>query len=497
MSQTLLIAYFFYGLSFFAMGLAMLLETGRSPALAEARSLRFLAAFGIIHGTHEWLESYLLQAEAAKTAAPEWLGWFKIVLLVSSFIALFLYAVSTLRAASPKYQGHRLVHFDRLIIYEAAIIMIATLTYRDWPIDWVTLLDGMARYLLAAPAAALAALSLYTQARKFRTEGRVPLAKPILMASLGFAIYTVGQVFVRPMDMFPAEYVNQALFLGITGIPIQILRTTASVIITVGLIQAMQIVESERQAQLVAAHDARVEALEERDALRRELLQHTVRSQEDERARIARELHDEIAQLLSAFSLELGALRSTVKSANTSRMVDHLQSLSRQMSQALFRLVRDLRPSQLDDLGLVPALNSLIGQDCHEKGMDVDFDVEGDPVRLNPLVETVLFRVAQEALNNVCRHAGVNKVKIDLRYQPEQVAIRITDRGVGFNPSEKFHPPRGWGLAGMRERVEALAGELTLRSAPGQGTTVEVVIPLKAGVGKEYEHGHNHVTLGG
>ena len=186
-----------------------------------------------------------------------------------------------------------------------------------------------------------------------------------------------------------------------------------------------------------------------------------------------------------------------MKRADTTRMVDHLQSLSRQMSQGLFRLVRDLRPSHLDDLGLVPALNSLVAQDCQEKGLDVDFRVEGDQARLNPLVETVLFRVAQEALNNVCRHAGVKQVKIALAYAGDQVAIRITDQGVGFDPAEKFHPPRGWGLAGMRERVEALAGELILRSAPGKGTSVEVVIPLQSEAGKEGAHGNNHVTTGG
>ena len=497
MSQTLLIAYFFYGLSFFAMGLAMLLETGRSPALAEGRNLRFLAAFGIIHGTHEWLESYLLQAQSAGTPMAAWLAWFRLCLLVSSFVALFIYSYSTLRLESTKYEGQRLIHVDRLIIYEAAVIMISALTYRDWPVEWVSLLDTLARYLLAVPAAALAGLSLYTQARQFRREGRAPLSRPMMMASIGFAVYTFGQVFVRGIDMFPAQYVNQALFLAITGIPIQIVRTLGAVIITIGLIQATHIVEEERQAQLVAAHRARLEAMEERDSLRRELLQHIVRSQEEERARIARELHDEIAQLLSAFSLELGALKSTLKRADTTRMVDHLQSLSRQMSQGLFRLVRDLRPSHLDDLGLVPALNSLVAQDCQEKGLDVDFRVEGDQARLNPLVETVLFRVAQEALNNVCRHAGVKQVKIALAYAGDQVAIRITDQGVGFDPAEKFHPPRGWGLAGMRERVEALAGELILRSAPGKGTSVEVVIPLQSEAGKEGAHGNNHVTTGG
>ena len=497
MSQALLLTYFCYGLAFFAMGLAMLLETGRSPALAEGRSLRFLAAFGIIHGTHEWLESYLLQAESAGTALAPWLAWLRLVLLVSSFLALFLYAYLTLRLASPKYQGRRLLHFDRLGIYVIAIVACVMLTYRDRPIQWVALVDSLARYILAVPAAGLAGLALYTQGRQFRHEGRAPLAKPLTMAGLAFAVYAGAQIFVHSMHAFPAQYINAETFLTFTGFPIQVIRTIAAVVITVGLIRATQIVEKERQAQLVAVHRARLEALEERDTLRRELLQHIVRSQEDERARIARELHDEIAQLLSAFSLELGALRSSLRRPDTTRMVDHLQSLSRQMSQGLYRLVHDLRPPNLDDLGLVPALNSLISQDCQSKGMDVDFDVQGSQQRLHPLVETVLFRVAQEALNNVCRHSGVMQVKIELQYGCEKAVIRISDKGTGFNPAENFRPPRGWGLAGMRERVESLSGQLNLQSMPGKGTTVEVVIPLKDEAGKELTYGSNHSIAGG
>ncbi len=494
MSQTLIVTYFFYGLSFFAMGLAVLLETGRSPALAEARSLRFLAAFGLLHGTHEWLESYLLQAESTGTHIASWVAWFRLALLVSSFAALLSYAYLTLQLSSMKTRGDRFFHFGRLAIYEALMILVVSLTYRDRPIEWFFIIDAMARYLLAVPAAALAGLALYTQARRYGSEGRSALMKPMTIAAASFGLYTLGQFFVRSLNAFPAMYLSQEAFLAATGIPIQIVRTVAAIMITIGLIRAIQIVEQERQAELAAANRARLEALEERDALRRDLLQHIVRSQEDERARISRELHDEIAQLLSGFSLELAALRTTTRKADISRMVDHLQGLNRQMSQSLYRLVRDLRPANLDDLGLVPALGSLAAQDCQPRGLTVDFNVTGHQRRLNPLVETVLFRVAQEALNNVCRHAGVNEARIDLAYECDHVVIRIADQGAGFDPTESFRPPRGWGLAGMRERVESLSGELRLRSALGKGTTVEVMLPLSDEAAKEPIYGKSDDT---
>jgi signal transduction histidine kinase len=485
MSQGLFLVYFIYGLSFWAMGLALLLETGRSPALAELQSLRSLAAFGLIHGTHEWLESYILQAQAVGTPIPVWLPWVRLVFLVTSFLCLFLYAYLTLRLISPKYRSRQLIHFGRLGFYEGTIIIIAIFTYGRAPIPWIGLLDGLARYLLAVPAAALAALALYAQGRRFREEHRSSLAVPISVAAFGFAVYAAAQIFVHSMDVFPARYLNQEFFLAVTGIPIQLVRTIMAMMITTGLIRATQIVDKERQAQLDTAHHARLEALEQREALRRELLQHVVRSQEDERARIARELHDEIAQMLSAFSLELGTLRSTLKRAETTRMVDHLQGLTRQMSQSLYLLVHDLRPSHLDDLGLVPALRYLFSQDCVQKGLDVTFETSGHPQRLDPLAETVLFRVAQESLNNVIRHAETKQARVELRYDCDRVVIRISDQGHGFDPHESFHPPRGWGLAGMRERVEALAGQLKLKSAPGEGTSVEVSIPLKEEKGSD------------
>ncbi len=494
MSQTLILTYFFYGLSFFAMGLAVLLETGRSPALSEARSLRFLAAFGLLHGTHEWLESYLLQAESMGTGIAPWFAWFRLALLISSFIALFAYAYFTLQLSSAKIDGDRFFHFGRLAIYEAIILACVVLTYRDRPIQWYFVLDAMARYLMAVPAAALAGLALYTQAHRYGREGRESLVAPMTMAALAFGVYALCQFFVRSINAFPAMYISQEAFLAATGVPIQIVRTIAAITITIGLLRAIQLVEQERQAQLAAANRARLEALVERDTLRRDLLQHIVRSQEDERARIARELHDEIAQQLSGFSLELAALRTTTRKSDITRMVDHLQGLNRQMSQSMYRLVRDLRPSNLDDLGLVPALNTLAAQDCQPRGLAVQFHVTGDQRRLNPLVETVLFRVAQEALNNVCRHAGVQEVQLDLDYHSDQVSIRIVDQGKGFDPNESFRPPRGWGLAGMRERVESLSGELRLKSAVGKGTTVEVVLPLIDEAGKEPVDGKSYDT---
>ena len=143
-------------------------------------------------------------------------------------------------------------------------------------------------------------------------------------------------------------------------------------------------------------------------------------------------------------------------------------------------MVHDLRPAQLDDLGLVPAIQSLLDNEYGPKGLHVTFEVTGTRIRLDSLIETVLFRVTQEALTNVMRHAETDQASVRLDYAEVAVTLEVSDAGKGFDPNEPLHPPRGWGLEGMRERIESVDGQLILHSAPGRGTNVEAVIPVDA-----------------
>jgi signal transduction histidine kinase len=479
MDQLTFLVFFIYGLAFFGMGITMALESGRSPALAQARVLQPLAAFGLIHGTHEWMESYLLQAQLFGTPLPGWLPWLRIGFLYASFTALFLYGFQMLILVSPYDLGRLRIHYSIFGAYVLFITISLLSAYLKTPIPPVHLLDGIGRYLLAVPAAMLATLALRAQAREMRNNERLDLGASLSIAAFGFGIYTLTQLFVHPIDMFPARYLNEEAFLAYTGFPIQLIRTVMAILITYGLLRATQFMEEERRTQLYAAQQARLEALEQQEEIRRKLLRHTVQAQEDERARIARELHDETSQVLSAFTLELAALREHSRGRHQMKnTVDKLQNLSRQMSQGLYRMVRDLRPAQLDDLGLVPAIRSLLDGEYSTNGMQVTLDVIGTQKRLDTPVETVLFRVAQEALSNVARHAETKRASIRLKYALEAVTLEIMDAGKGFDPNEPLHPPRGWGLEGMRERIESVNGTLSLHSAPGYGTTVKVDVPL-------------------
>jgi signal transduction histidine kinase len=481
----LLVVYFAYGLAFFGMGLTLALESGRSPALAETRLLRPLAAFGMIHGVHEWLDSYLLQPVAMGIQLPAWLLWLRLGLLAGSFCFLLVYGLLTLRVHPLKPGITAYVFWGTLAVYELGILASAVFTYRTGTTLLVNVFDVLTRYLLAVPAAVLAAVALRAEALSALTGGRRRVMVFLTWAAIGFGLYGLTQLFVPAIDMFPARILNSTVFLTFTGFPIQVVRTLMAVLITLSLLRATQIVEKERQQQLLVAQQARLDALEriqdeltKREALRRELLRHTVRAQEEERTRIARELHDETSQVLTAFSLDLATLRTVVcDRTEVKNLVDRLQELSKQMSQGLYRLVHDLRPAQLDDLGLIAALEYLKDESV-SAGLDVSMDIHGKARRLDSVVETVLFRVAQEALQNVVRHAQVRLARIVLVYQSQEITLKIEDSGVGFNPVQSFAPPRGWGLAGMRERVESVGGQLSIESRPGIGTIVEVAVPV-------------------
>ena len=481
----LLLVYFAYGLAFFGMGLTMALESQRSPALAEARLLRPLAAFGMIHGTHEWLDSYLLQPVAGGLQLPTWLLWVRIGLLAASFCFLLIYGILTLREHPLKPGITTYVGWGALIVFCLVILASAFFTYRSGTTLLVNVYDVLTRYLLAVPAAFLAAAALRSEALSALSDGRRRVMVFLTWTAVGFGLYGLTQIFVPAIDMFPARELNSTTFLTFAGFPIQVVRALLAVIITISLIKATQLVEKERQLQLYSAQQERLQALErfqnelsKREELRRELLRHTVRAQEEERTRIARELHDETSQVLTAFSLDLATLRTLIcDRPGVKNLVDRLQDFSKQMSQGLYRLVHDLRPAQLDDLGLISAIEYL-KDDSVSAGLEILIEIRGKARRLDSIIETVLFRVAQETIRNVIRHANVRQARILLVFQPQEITMRIEDSGTGFNPVQSFAPPRGWGLAGMRERVESVGGQLSIESEPGKGTIVEVAVPV-------------------
>ncbi len=208
--------------------------------------------------------------------------------------------------------------------------------------------------------------------------------------------------------------------------------------------------------------------------------QRVLQAQERERQRVARELHDQTGQALTHEIISLDLLLERTVDAKARQQLEAVKRTLEETLEEVHRMSQDLRPSVLDDLGLVPALRTLAKQ---PSGAQVSLLVDGLRDRLPSPIETALYRIAQEALTNANKYARASHVNIDLRCLNGHVRLRVRDDGVGFNPDsipEREEPGRaGLGIYGMRERATLLRGTLEIHSAPLKGTEVVAQLPLE------------------
>ena len=421
-------------------------------------------------------------------------NWLRAGILVISFASLLIFGIWIFSPQTTLTQRQRLNRNSAVFIYTSAVLLVGLLVSPSGG-DRVGYIDGIARYFLAVPGAAIAGIALHRQAKLSEHQVLKGLGPALQVAGWGFILYAATQIFVPTLDFFPADWLNAASFSQTFGFPIQVIRAGMAVLITVSLIWATHLVDEERGRQFLAAQQSRMETLNRleremrtRESMRQDLLRHIVVAQEDERARVARELHDETAQILTAFSFHLAALRNALPArANFQPQLDQLQLLSRQMSIGIYQLVRDLRPAQLDDLGLVPALQYQCDEALNRTGLKVRLSVLGERRRMDKLIETVLYRVAQEALTNVARHAAVQEADLTISYQPHQVVLSVVDHGKGFHLEDYSTDRHAWGLEGMRERAESVNGSLLLHSTRGSGTEVEIIVPMQSDIQPPFE----------
>jgi len=233
----------------------------------------------------------------------------------------------------------------------------------------------------------------------------------------------------------------------------------------------------------IAIENARLHReVKHQDKIRGELLAEIFSIQEEERKRIARELHDETSQSVASLAASLEAVLAMLPTgAEEARSrLKKVQALSVHILDEIHRLTYELRPSLLDDMGLVAATRWLADNILKVAGVKVDFKTIGRPRRLPPKLETCLFRVIQESINNIVRHAQARTAAIVLTFQKNAVVLHISDDGKGFDVEEAITSkdrPRGLGLLGMKERVALINGTLNVRSSP-VGSEVEAKIPL-------------------
>jgi signal transduction histidine kinase len=199
-------------------------------------------------------------------------------------------------------------------------------------------------------------------------------------------------------------------------------------------------------------------------------------AQEEERRSISRELHDEIGQTLTAVLVDAANLANRIPAddAESRRYLENIRGLADSSVNSIRNIALLLRPSMLDDLGLIPALEWQAREVSRRSGIKIKVTDENVPDSLPDAVRTCIYRVVQEALSNVARHSGATSASVNVRGQNGSLDLTVTDDGTGFNPGRT----RGIGLLGMEERVKQLGGRLEVRSEVGKGTTLRVTLPI-------------------
>lgn len=212
-----------------------------------------------------------------------------------------------------------------------------------------------------------------------------------------------------------------------------------------------------------------------------------IEAQEKERKRISREIHDGPAQSLANILIRSEIVDLAFRDGDTEQALTEMKSIRESIRQALRevrRIIYDLRPMALDDLGLFPTIKKHISSISEYNNIDIDLALHGDERRLDPHYEVAVFRIIQEGLQNAIKHAKASRIIVRLEIRDNLIALNIEDDGIGFDP-ENINKKDSYGLIGMKERVDLLDGELTIKSEPNRGTKIVVKLPYKIPVESE------------
>ena len=482
-TRNIIIVYFFYGLSFFVMGLAVLLEFGHSSRLDFARALRPLIGFGLIHGSHEWFEMFLIIRERISgPLTADWILPVRLTALATSFLFLIAFGARLISGVEK-----RKLYLAMLSTITAIwIIGLLGVVFNDYTSQMRAIAaDVYTRYALAIPGALLTAWGLVIQRRKFIRLGMPGIGRDVLFAAVAFGLYGgIGQLFASPSTIFPSQYLNSVVFLGWFGFPVQAFRAGVAIMAAIFITRSLRAFEVESNQRIEELRNAQLAEQNRLEELRAELLHRTVIAQEAERQRIARELHDETGQTLTALGMGLRGMSETILT-NRNRAVEQagqLEKLAMAGVEELQRMVSGLHPPQLDDLGLLAALRWYANDISSRFGLTINIINHGAKPRLSSDIRAVLFRIAQEAITNAVRHAKASQLDIQLDYTEHDIYLRVEDNGQGFNTDTVLKKKPGnltaWGLLGMVERAALVGGTCNILSHPGKGTLIEVYVPF-------------------
>jgi signal transduction histidine kinase len=444
-------------LVFFALGLAIVLQTRRSSRLDLARSLRWLALFGFAHGFHEWGDLFIpIQSEHFSPPIVQLLYIIQLVLLAGSFAFLFEFGVTLLK---PLGRARWLHGFAAgIMLIWIFVIFFVLLPFSSSADEWRRTSDALARYFIGFPGGILAAYGLRQQTLKRIAPLNVPvIVSTLRVVDISLFMYSVlAGLIPPPISFFPGNVFNVATFEAFLGVPPLIFRSLIGLILTVTIIRALEIfdVETER----------RIEVLEQQQII------------SAERERLARELHDGAIQ--KVYTAGLLVESATRLAQADSEIASRLENAERVLNDSIADLRRNL--SELhssappDSESLNQSLNRLAANPHYNSLVDITLHLGlREDKTLSPLRKDHLVSIVIESLANIMRHAQAKKVNIQADDLGERLRISIKDDGIGYDPNSKV----GYGVRNMRDRARLLNGELNIAGTKGKGTVVSLEIP--------------------
>lgn len=448
------LVFFAYGQVFFILGLAIALQSRRYSRLNLARSLPWLAWFGILHGLNEWGDLFIpIQNQFMAGPLIELLHSFQHLLLAASFTCLFQFGVELLRPFPAPWRWVRFLPAATFFVWVIGPFWIGLAIAPDvgaWH-DWV---NGLARYTLCIPGGWLSAYGLRRQIKiQIEPLGLPRIGRTLNVAAVALAAYGIlGGLLVPELPFFPANTINEFMFAEVFVAPHPVFRSLAGLVLTVAIIRALEVFDVETDRMIRQMEESQVVAIE--------------------RERIARDLHDGALQQVYA----AGLLAQSLGRQARGPLGDGLNRLTSTINQAIDQLrafLPQLQPGPIS-VELIPTLIPVIEDARRTIPIETHWDISSPPT-LVPEQISHLVAFTREALSNAIRHAQTPKIEIRLVCASGHLRLVVQDFGRGLHRSTDS----GYGLRNMRDRARLLGAELRFDSNSGKGTIVTLDLPVE------------------
>lgn len=449
LNQSLIL--FLYGLTYFVMGLAIFLQSRRYSRLRLARDLQWLAAFGVLHGIHEWGSMFIpIQSVYVPAVYIHLLLTFQTILVALSFLCLLMFGAVTLERPYPWLKP--------LVVALGAIWGLGFwVTFYTTPTveNWHLLTNIWARYLLGLTGGLLAAYGLRYQAQTYVAPLNTPhIYRALRIAGIALVTYAfLGGLIVPQAGFFPANVLNQQWVASGAGVPVEVFRSIAGLVLALAIIRALEIFDIEL--------DRLIEQME------------VERIQAAERERIGQEIHDGAIQAVYSASLILESTEPLVPDGSeAARRLWQARSVLNAATMDLRSYMVALRAESPTD-PLITSLQQLINDPRFRELLDIELVYDYEPT-IKPMQVHHILAIVQESLSNTIRHGRARAATITILRGNDALILRIEDNGRGFSLDTV---QAGYGLRSMRDRAHLMGGHLEISSTPGKGTKTILTLP--------------------